>query len=199
MWVEPNQDRTSVNNIFALRRSAAACLFDDVRPDLLVFHSSTVRYLLQCRRDDRDGSRTDKDDVRLTSALLPIATRSRTSLHVSDVPLSDIRDPWLCGSITSSSPRTCYALTVQNRFAPMSADVCFPNLRAPGAPEGLCRLSRRFEGGECIFSCHSNSCLNVRQTASPRRSQHRRSCSLFVRELTNDQPVVVTKMSNTTR
>src|SRR5260370_41968016 len=44
------------------------------------------------------------------------------------VPLSDIRDPWSCGSITSSSPRTCYALTVQNRFAPMSADVSFPNL-----------------------------------------------------------------------
>src|SRR6266566_1988061 len=63
----------------------------------------------------------------------------------------------------------------------------------PGAPEGLCRLSGRFEGGECIFSCHSNSCLNVRQTAAPRRSQHRRSCGLFVRELTNDQPVVVTK------
>jgi hypothetical protein len=97
---------------------------------------------------------------------------------------SDIRDPWSCGSITSSNLRTWYALTVENRF---------PNLWAPGTPEGLCRLCRGFEGGECLFSCHSNCCLNVRQTASPRRSQYRRSCSLLVRELTNGQPVVVTK------
>ena len=78
----------------------------------------------------------------------------------------------------------------------MNADVCPEpplNLSAPGAPEGLCRLSSRLEGGESIFSGHSDSRLNVRQTASRRRSQHRRSCGLLVRKPTNGQPVVVTK------
>src|SRR6516165_8351134 len=80
----------------------------------------------------------------------------------------------------------------------MNADVCPQpnlglNLSAPGAPEGLCRLSSRLEGGCSIFRCHSNSRLNVRQTPSRRRSQHCGSCSLLVRKLTNGQPVVVTK------
>src|SRR5207237_5103635 len=106
---------------------------------------------------------------------------------------SDIRDTWSCGSITSSSPPTWHALTVQNRFAPMGAGVCFPTLGVPGAPELPCRLSSRLESSCSIFGCHSDGRLNVRQTASRCRRQHRGSCGLLVRKLTNGQPVVVTK------
>ena len=74
------------------------------------------------------GQYLPKSDVGVTSVQPPITDSYRTSRQVGSGPLSDIRDTWSCGSITSSSPRTWHALTVQNRFAPMSADVCFPNL-----------------------------------------------------------------------
>src|SRR3974390_1191617 len=45
-------------------------------------------------------------------------------------------------------------------------------LGASGAPESLCRLPGRFEGRCGIFSCHSDSRLNVGQTASSRSSKH---------------------------
>src|SRR6516225_5359238 len=64
-------------------------------------------------------------------------------------------------------------------------------LTASGTPEGLCRLSSGFEGGESIFSCHGDSRLNVRQAASPRCSQHRRSCGFLIGELANNQPIIV--------
>src|SRR3974390_2207472 len=47
-----------------------------------------------------------------------------------------------------------------------------PELGVSGAPESLCRLPGRFEGRCGIFSCHSDSRLNVGQSASSRSSKH---------------------------
>ena len=63
----------------------------------------------------------------------------------------------------------------------------------PGAPEFLAAFPADSKVVCSIFGCHSDGRLNVRQTASRRRSQHRRSCGLLVGKLTNGQPVVVTK------
>jgi hypothetical protein len=43
MWVEPNQDRTSVNNIFALRRSAAAYVSDGSQTEKSSPRANVVR------------------------------------------------------------------------------------------------------------------------------------------------------------
>jgi hypothetical protein len=60
-------------------------------------------------------------------------------------------------------------------------------------PELPCRLSGRLESSCSIFGCHCDSRLNLRQTASRRRSQHRGSCRLLIWKLTNGQPVMVAK------
>ena len=61
-----------------------------------------------------------------------------------------------------------------------------PALRKP-----LRRFSSGFEGGVSIFRRHRDSRLDFRQTASRGRGQYRRGGGLFIRELGNDQPIVV--------
>ena len=58
------------------------------------------------------GQKQTCDGVSTTSALPLKADMVQHDRDVRFVPLSDIRDPWSCGSITSSGPRTCYAPTV---------------------------------------------------------------------------------------
>ena len=66
-----------------------------------------------------------------------------------------------------------------------------PNLRAPGAAEALRCLSGGYEGGVSIFRRHRDGRLDFRQTASRGSGQYRRGGGLLIRELTNDQPIMV--------
>src|SRR5205823_837188 len=66
-----------------------------------------------------------------------------------------------------------------------------PNLRAPGAAESLRRLSGRYEGGVSIFCRHGDGRLDFGQTASTSSGQYRRGRGLLVRELANDQEIMV--------
>ena len=66
-----------------------------------------------------------------------------------------------------------------------------PNLRAPGAAEALRRFSSGFEGGVSILRRHRDGRLDFRQTASRGSGQYRRGGGPFIRELSNDQPIVV--------
>src|SRR6516225_4882554 len=66
-----------------------------------------------------------------------------------------------------------------------------PNLRAPGAAESLRRLSGRYEGGVSVFCCHGDGRLHFGQTASTSSGQYRRGRGLLVRELANDQEIMV--------
>src|SRR5204862_6535111 len=66
-----------------------------------------------------------------------------------------------------------------------------PNLRAPGAAESRRRLSGRYEGGVSIFCRHGDGRLDFAQTASTSSGQYRRGRGLLVRELANDQEIMV--------
>ena len=77
-------------------------------------------------------------------------------------PKADMRGPWSCGSIRSSSPRTCYALTPES--------VCSDERRCLlPKPMSTRRSERPSPPLQQIRSCHSNGCLNVRQTASRKK------------------------------
>src|SRR5262249_36258001 len=52
-------------------------------------------------------------------------------------------------------------------------------------------LSSRLEGGLGFFRCHCDGRLDVGQTASRSSSQYRRGRSLLIRELGNDQKIMV--------
>src|SRR4029453_6528339 len=65
------------------------------------------------------------------------------------------------------------------------------NLRAPGAAEALRRLSSGLECGVSIFRRHRDGRLAFRQTASRGSGQYRRGGGLFIRELANNQPIMV--------
>src|SRR5262249_48408794 len=67
------------------------------------------------------------------------------------------------------------------------------SLRAPGTPEIPCRLSSRLEGSLGLLRCHCDGCLDFSQTASSSSSQYRRGRSLFIRELANNQEIMVTE------
>src|ERR1700737_512055 len=64
-------------------------------------------------------------------------------------------------------------------------------LRTPGAAEALRRLSGGFEGCVSIFRRHRDGRLDIGQTASRGSGQYRRGSSLLVRELANNQPIMV--------
>src|SRR5215831_788446 len=65
------------------------------------------------------------------------------------------------------------------------------NLRAPGAAESLRRLCGRYEGGVSIFCRHGDGRLHLGQTASTSSGQYRRGRGLLIRELANDQEIMV--------
>ena len=66
-----------------------------------------------------------------------------------------------------------------------------PNLSAPGAAEGLCCLSGGYESGVSILRRHRRGRLDIRQAASRGSGEYRRGAGLIIRELANNQPVMV--------
>src|SRR5215471_6969875 len=58
-------------------------------------------------------------------------------------------------------------------------------------PEGLRRLSGRYEGGVSILCRHGDGRLHFGQTASTSSGQYRRGRGLLIRELANDQEIMV--------
>src|SRR6266536_4798034 len=74
-------------------------------------------------------------------------------------------------------------------------NACIPvsifSLRASGTPEIPRRLSSRLEGSLGFLRCHCDGCLDFGQTASSGSSQYRRGRSLFIRELANNQEIMV--------
>jgi hypothetical protein len=66
-----------------------------------------------------------------------------------------------------------------------------PNLCASGAPEGLCCLSGRYEGGVSILRRHRWGRLDIRQAASRGSGEYRRGAGPIIRELAKNQPVMV--------
>src|SRR5215471_11685308 len=64
-------------------------------------------------------------------------------------------------------------------------------LRASSTPEILRGLSSRLKGGLGFFRCHCDGRLDLGQTASRSSSQYRRGRSLLIRELGNDQKIMV--------
>src|SRR5215510_6337841 len=60
-----------------------------------------------------------------------------------------------------------------------------------GAAESLRRLTGRYEGGVSFFCRHGDGRLDFGQTASTSSGQYRRGRGLLVRELANDQEIMV--------